>query len=63
MKNFKYNNVTIQATSQAEATQKMKAIVTLAAALDGRTLSALAQNGPAILNGPDGGMVRSYLGV
>jgi len=54
---FKYN-LTIEATSKSEATSKMQALAKLASRVDAKTLTALADKGPALLSNPKN---RSFL--
>lgn len=63
MQNYKFNNVTLQANSKQEAAQKLAAVLSLAANFDLQTLQALQAKGPEIFNGPQGPMVRGYLGL
>lgn len=63
MKTFKFNSVSVRANNQAEAAEKLRSLIGLAASFDLKTLQALQQKGPTIFNGPKGPMVRKYLGM
>ena len=62
MQKFHYS-AGVPAKNKTEAEVKLKAALRLMAAFDGKTMKALADNGPTIFNGPDGGFVKSYLGI
>lgn len=56
--------ISIPCASDAEGDKKAASLARLAAALDGRTLEALAARGPQILKDPvQGPFVRSKLGL
>ncbi len=57
-------NISVPCTSDAEGDRKAGALAKLAASFDGRTLEALANRGPQIINDPiQGPFVRSKLGL
>jgi hypothetical protein len=56
--------IEIEATSAKEADEKVKAVLKLARQLDCKTLTALADKIPGVLNNPIlSGKVKSFLGL